>query len=113
MSIATDEATEYARHRYFGRVHIERRDGNAEIMPNDPRQINFRREGYIAGRTAESTEAEVRAAAIQQYFVENPYVSTLEQAEYDFDATISSNECRTRMMNARSVLATVRSAVMA
>jgi hypothetical protein len=113
MSIAIEEAERYARNRYFGSVHIERRDGNAGIVPNDPRQVNFRREGYIAGRTAESTEAEVRAAAIQQYFVENPYVSTLEQAEYDFDATMSSNERRIRMMNARSVLAAVRSAVMA
>jgi hypothetical protein len=74
------------------------------------------RAGYEHGRTAESTEAEVRAAAIQQYFIELPLhgaTATLEQAEYDFNATISSNERRTRMMNARSVLAAVRSVVMA
>jgi hypothetical protein len=56
------------------------------------------------------------AAAIQQYFIELPLhgaTATLEQAEYDFNATISSNERRTRMMNARSVLAAVRSVVMA
>lgn len=108
MSIATDEATEYARHRYFGRVHIERRDGNAEIMPNDPRQINFRREGYIAGRTADVTDAEVEAVAKALYMAKA--WNRLDEVTPRWDD--QSPEVRGNyMMNAESLLKVARQAV--
>jgi hypothetical protein len=68
MSIASEEAEWYALHRYVGRTHIEYRDGRSEVLPDFPQKITYRREGYIAGRTAESTEAEVRAAGACQVF---------------------------------------------
>lgn len=108
MSRASEEAHDRYPVGGDGGVSVE-----SIIMDNDN---GILQKAYIAGRTAESTEAEVRAAAIQQYFIELPLhgaTATLEQAEYDFNATISSNERRTRMMNARSVLAAVRSVVMA
>lgn len=63
MSIAIDEAAEYARNRYVGKVHIERRDGRAEIVQDHYMQGICRREGYIAGRTAKPTDEEVKAVA--------------------------------------------------
>jgi hypothetical protein len=62
MSIASEEAEWYALHRYVGRTHIEYRDGRSEVVPDFPQKITYRREGYIAGRTAEVTDAEVKAA---------------------------------------------------
>jgi hypothetical protein len=64
MSIATDEAEQWAQSRYSGSVHIENIDGRPIIVPNFPQKTNLRREGYIAGRTAEPTEAEIEAGAI-------------------------------------------------
>ena len=69
MSIATDEAEQWAQSRYFGSVHTERHDGRAVSVPDYPQKTNLRREGYIAGRTAEPTEAEIEAAA--RVFFEN------------------------------------------
>lgn len=63
MSIATDEAEQWAQSRYSGLVHIENIDGRPVTVPNFPQKTNLRREGYIAGRTAEPTEAEIEAAA--------------------------------------------------
>ena len=62
MSIATDEAEQWAQSSYFGSVHTERHDGRAVSVPDYPQKTNLRREGYIAGRTAEPTEAEIKAA---------------------------------------------------
>ena len=67
MSIATDEAEQWAQSRYFGSVHTERHDGRAVSVPDYPQKTNLRREGYIAGRTAEPTEAEIEAAAEAMY----------------------------------------------
>ena len=67
MSIATDEAEQYAQSRYFGSVHTERHDGRAVSVPDYPQKTNLRREGYIAGRTAEPTEAEIEASAFAQF----------------------------------------------
>ena len=62
MSIATDEAEEWAKSKYVGRSHIERHDGRAVSVPDCQQQLNLRIEGYIAGRTAEPTDAETNAA---------------------------------------------------
>jgi hypothetical protein len=63
MSIARDEAEEYAQRRYVGMVHIERREGRADVVPDFPLQIVYRREGYLAGRQADITDAEIDAVA--------------------------------------------------
>lgn len=68
MSIATDEAEQWAQSRYVGSSHIERHDGRAVSVPNYPQKINLRREGYIAGRTAEPTDAEIKAAVRAMYY---------------------------------------------
>ncbi|KAE8127310.1 hypothetical protein [Bifidobacterium tibiigranuli] len=86
MSIAIEEAERYASARYFGRAHIERHDGRAEIIQDHPMRSVCRREGYIAGRSAEPTEAEVRAAAIQQYFIELPLHGTVVEVPADFQS---------------------------
>ena len=62
MSIATDEAEQWAQSRYFGSVHIERHDGRAVSVPDYPQKVSLRAEGYVAGRTAEPTDAEIKAA---------------------------------------------------
>jgi hypothetical protein len=62
MSIATDEAEEWAQSMYVGSSHIERHDGCAVSVPDYPQKTNLRREWYIAGRTAEPTESEINAA---------------------------------------------------
>ena len=67
MSIATDEAEQWAQSRYSGSVHIENIDGRPVIVPKFPQKTNLRREGYVAGRTAEPTEAEIEAAAKAMY----------------------------------------------
>jgi alkanesulfonate monooxygenase SsuD/methylene tetrahydromethanopterin reductase-like flavin-dependent oxidoreductase (luciferase family) len=63
MSIATDEAEQWAQSRYFGSSHIERHDGHAVSVQNYPQKVRLRAEGYVAGRTAEPTEEEVKAVA--------------------------------------------------
>ena len=63
MSIATDEAEQWAQSRYVGSSHIERHDGHAVSVPDYSQKISLRAEGYVAGRTAEPTEAEIEAAA--------------------------------------------------
>lgn len=67
MSIATDEAEQWAQSRYSGSVHIENIDGRPVIVPNFPQKTNLRREGYVAGRTAEPTEAEIKAVVRAMY----------------------------------------------
>jgi hypothetical protein len=63
MSIATDEAEQWAQSRYVGSSHIERHDGSAVSVPDYPQKTNLRREGYIAGRTVEPTTLEVNESA--------------------------------------------------
>lgn len=67
MSIATDEAEEWAQSRYVGSSHIERHDGRAVSVPNYPQKVSLRAEGYVAGRTAEPTDAEVKAVVRAMY----------------------------------------------
>ena len=66
MIAAREEAERWARGRYFGRVHIERHDGHAEIVPDYPQKVDLRREGFLAGveweRSQEPSEAEIDAA---------------------------------------------------
>ena len=63
MSIAIDEAEEWAQSLYVGSSHIERHDGRAVSVPDYSQKVSLRAEGYVAGRTAEPTEAEIEAAA--------------------------------------------------
>lgn len=65
MSIATDEAEQWAQSRYIGSSHIERHDGHAVSVPGYPQKVRLRAEGYVAGRTAEPTEAEIEAATTE------------------------------------------------
>ena len=67
MSIATDEAEEWAQSLYVGSSHIERHDGRAVSVPDYPQKVSLRAEGYVAGRTAEPTKAEIEAAAKAMY----------------------------------------------
>lgn len=68
MSIATDEAEEWAQSRYVGSSHIERHDGNSVSVPDYPQKVSLRADGYVAGRTAELTEAEIEAAVRAMYY---------------------------------------------
>lgn len=88
MSIATDEAEQWAQSRYFGSVHTERHDGRAVSVPDYPQKTNLRREGYIAGRTAEPTEAEIEASAFAQFKAINnsSWKPTEEQYREAWDA---------------------------
>ena len=63
MSIATDEAEEWAQSLYVGSSHIERHDGRAVSVPDYPQKVSLRAEGYIAGRTAVARTLEVDDAA--------------------------------------------------
>ena len=68
MSIATDEAEEWVQSRYVGSSHIERRNGHAVSVPDSQQQINLRFEGYVAGRTAQPTDAEIKAAVRAMHY---------------------------------------------
>jgi hypothetical protein len=63
MSIATDEAEEWAQSQYVGSSHIERHDGHAVSVPNYPQKVSLRADGYVAGRTARTSTVEVEEAA--------------------------------------------------
>ena len=67
MSIATDEAEQWAQSRYVGSSHIERHDGHAVSVPDYQQKIILRAEGYVAGRTAEPTRVEIEASAKAVY----------------------------------------------
>ena len=82
MSIAIDEAAEFARNRYVGKVHIERHDGRAEIVQDHPMHGICRREGYIAGRTAEPTEAEIEAGALAIFKTLTTSAHPMSDADY-------------------------------
>lgn len=74
MSIATDEAEQWAQAKYVGSSHIERHDGRAVSVPDYPQKVSLRAEGYVAGRTAEPTEAEIEAAAKRIFtFLNGPW----------------------------------------
>ena len=105
MSIATDEAEEWAQSRYVGSSHIERHDGRAVSVPNYQQKINLRREGYIAGRTAEPTKAEIEAAA-RVFFVNLHYPS----ASLDWDKAADHVRDNWRI-KARLALTAARKAV--
>lgn len=62
MSIATDEAGQWAQSRYIGSSHIECHDGHAVSVPDYPQKVSLRADGYVAGRTAKPTDAEINAA---------------------------------------------------
>ncbi|GAA6124203.1 hypothetical protein BPY_23110 [Bifidobacterium psychraerophilum] len=82
MSIATDEAEQWAQSRYVGSSHIERHDGRAVSVPDYPQKVSLRAEGYVVGRTAEPTEAEIEAAdeALLQAYRDNSNMLTNREA---------------------------------
>lgn len=103
MSIASEEAEWYALHRYFGRTHIECRNGRSEVVPDSPQKITYRREGYIAGRTAEPTAEEVKAVADElaawNFDVAMNSGATIHGAAADFSSR-SFELLATRMLDA-------------
>ena len=105
MSIATDEAKEWAKSRYAGSSHIERHDCHSVSVPDYQQQINLRREGYIAGRTANPTEAEIEAAA-RAFFGNLHYPS----ASLDWDKAADQVKDNWRL-KARLALTAARKAV--
>ena len=105
MSIAIDEAEQWAQSRYFGSVHIENIDGRPVIVPNFPQKTNLRREGYVAGRTAEPTEAEIEAAArvlwIDEHRNSFPSMNDVEMAcKESFTLDVVSSEYEDRAEHA-------------
>ena len=105
MSIATDEAEQWAQSRYSGSVHTERHDGRPVTVPNFPQKTNLRREGYVHGRTAEPTEAEIEAAA-RVFFGNLHYPS----ASLDWDKASDQVKDNWRLKT-RLALTTARKAV--